>query len=107
MIVIVVLDITLIYAPLSNTNHIYKLTEENLSRIMKKYDFNSKTKHENIFVDKIQNTFKCCGVKSSRDWDTKFNRRNNSYPSSCCPKIVKNCDEMQVWPKGYDDSCLV
>ena len=50
----------------------------------------------NALIDIVQSGLKCCGFKSSDDWD-------GNYPRSCCPDKVGDevCDE----EKMYDNGC--
>ncbi|XP_056414213.1 leukocyte surface antigen CD53-like [Hyla sarda] len=54
---------------------------------------NQKQRRENASVwYNIQETFKCCGINGSSDW-------NNTIPDSCCSEH-KNCTKQNAFSKG-------
>jgi len=62
----------------------YKVVEDAMTKGLNGYD---QTGKEGVTAgwDKIQETFKCCGVTDSTDWTTSkaFNNTQNA-PDSCC-----------------------
>lgn len=59
-------------------------------------------------VDKMQESWKCCGVNSSVDW-AYFGTDGKTVPDSCCLNVTKNCgkgsmtDASKVYQKGCHD----
>jgi len=49
----------------------------------------------NALIDIVQRGLKCCGFKSSGDWD-------GNYPGSCCPDEFKDelCDDEKLYEYG-------
>ncbi|XP_013871689.1 CD63 antigen [Austrofundulus limnaeus] len=87
-------------------NKISKVVQDSLTDMINKYGNSSKETQD--AVDKLQETWKCCGVNSSSDWKN-FSPDGGTVPDSCCLNVTKNCgkgtmtDASKVYQKGCHD----
>ena len=88
-----------------------KIVEDALYKGMKNYG-NNATREISKTWDKIQHTFKCCGVRSPANWTSaKFNQPNKkNAPDSCCTIVTPGCGQNklanQVFPDLFQVGCL-
>lgn len=57
--------------------------------VVRDYDKDADAKK---FVDEMQWSLKCCGVRNASDW-TPYVTAKHSYPLSCCSRAAKTCPE--------------
>ncbi|KAM9751339.1 CD63 antigen [Menidia menidia] len=90
-------------------NKLSTIVQDSLTDTINSYK--NGTKEFKASVDKMQESWKCCGVNSSTDWKF-FSTEGNTVPDSCCLNVTTNCgkgamtDGSKVYQKGCHDAMV-
>jgi hypothetical protein len=75
--------------------------------IFENYSESKKIPNSNRVVDRVQHSFRCCGVRKAEDWENQLSDKN-STPDSCCIFMIRDCGKnaLSALDTIYTSGCI-
>ena len=92
---------------LSGRASVYSASSRKLDMLINNYSRVNPFNGSNIFIDGIQQKYKCCGILEPKDWILKYTD-NSSVPDSCCKHETTDCGKNSLFDKDriFSNGCL-